>query len=68
MFEALTVIQLCLQQTFICQPPDSPPMSYYQEGYSCYIDGTFYQSCPKPDYLTKPYVSVYDRSPYTKFK
>ena len=65
---AVQILQLCLSQSYICPPPDPPPMSYYQEGYSCYINGVFHESCPKPDYLTQRTITPYNRDPYTKIK
>jgi hypothetical protein len=62
---ALDLINICLQGIFICQPPDPPPIQYYEQGKACYINGTFHESCPN---LTKPYVSVYNQPPYTKIK
>jgi len=61
---ALTILQLCFNQYYICESPDPPPIAYYQEGYACYINGTFHQSCPKPDYLTKPTTKSYNRNNY----
>jgi len=60
----IDLIKICLQGTFICQPPDPPPVSYYQPGYACYIDGTFHKECPTPDYLTKPTHKPYNRNNY----
>jgi len=58
----ITILQACLNHWFICEPPTPPPISYYQEGYACYVDGIFHQKCPKPDYLTKPPFNPYNKS------
>ena len=57
---ALDLINICLQGIFICQPPDPPPIQYYEQGKACYINGTFYQSCPQT--LTKPTFNPYNKS------
>jgi len=47
MFEALTILQLCIQGDYICERDNSPsPMVFYKPGEACYINGDFYQSCP----------------------
>jgi len=46
------ILALCLEQTILCEPSPPPAaIRYYEPGKACYIEGVFYQSCPKMEYL-----------------
>jgi len=41
-----SLIILCLSGSHVCTRDQVTPTAYYQAGKSCYIEGTFYKSCP----------------------
>jgi hypothetical protein len=41
------ILSMCLGKTIICDRAHIPPVKYYEPGKSCYIEGVFYESCPK---------------------
>jgi len=44
---ATWVLTACLEGIMICERDQVPTLKYYEPGKSCYIEGVFYQSCPK---------------------
>jgi hypothetical protein len=48
-FEGLLI--MCLNGNVICEKNYSKPsIKYYEPGKACYIEGVFYESCPKQTY------------------
>lgn len=49
-----TIIQLCLAGFVLCEDTaDFHKIRYYEAGKSCYVNGTFYESCPTPEWKQK---------------
>jgi hypothetical protein len=46
MFEALTILQLCIKGNFICERDADPPkIKYFEPDMACYVKGEFYSKC-----------------------
>jgi hypothetical protein len=42
------ILAICLDASLICvRGAQTPTVKYYETGKSCYIEGVFYESCPK---------------------
>jgi len=45
---------LCTNEIYICESASPPPvLRFYEPGLSCYVNGTFYESCPTPEWKQK---------------
>jgi len=46
-----SVLMLCLEGNVVCERNlTKPQLKFYEPGKACYIEGVFYQSCPKMEY------------------
>ncbi|AFK66355.1 hypothetical protein SWPG_00106 [Synechococcus phage S-CBM2] len=44
---AAWLLTACLEGNIVCVRDQVPKMKYYEPGKACYIEGIFYESCPK---------------------
>jgi hypothetical protein len=46
------ILMLCLSGSYICERQERvPQIKYYETGKACYIEGVFYESCPKMEWM-----------------
>jgi hypothetical protein len=47
-----SILMLCLEGNILCERDlSNPQLKYYEPGKACYIEGVFYQSCPKMEWM-----------------
>jgi hypothetical protein len=46
-----SILMMCLNRNLVCEKQhERYTLKYYQTGKACYIEGVFYESCPKREY------------------
>lgn len=53
MIDLINIFLFCVDGRHLCAKENSTQIRYYQPGKSCYIEGIFYESCPKLNYYEK---------------
>jgi hypothetical protein len=48
---ATWILTLCLDGNIMCVRNQIPKIKYYEQGKACYVEGVFYQSCPKMEWM-----------------